>query len=404
MSYKALQNTDCTTVGSADKSSGGFIKDNSVYWHPALYAMKKDGSGYMKVPTMLHKMYYRKPPASRYREPFEFPEGFRMVGGDPFRRSANTEVSGITRWQCMGPNNVGENGGFPTLHQACDAFSGLVSKVHFPHCWNGEDFKQDDPNAHMSHPEVDASFGDCPSTHPIALPHIEFETQFEMNETYKEIDPSSLVLAQGDPTGYGMHGDFFNGWVNGTIPDLLEYCPQDEYGNQDVSTCSGYEPNSTPRSDCKLKNYFEEKVDSPGASLIGCNPISLDPAPQHAVAKLGISTDSCGAGSGGSNGSDDSYEAPSSSAPAYSLSAGGFMSILPVYSSNTPPSMTFAVSTTAPVYVPEPSYGGYPAEGEDNEDDVIYVTEWVETTAVATTYAKRHNMHNHLRKHKRRPS
>ena len=92
-----------------------------------------------------------------------------------------------------------------------------------------------------------------------------------------------------------MHGDFFNGWVNGTIPDLLENCPQPEYGNQDVGECPQYEQNTTPRSECKLKNYYKEKVETPGTNLICCNPISLlDPAPKLPVALLGTSTDSCG--------------------------------------------------------------------------------------------------------------
>lgn len=380
LSYEALQNSGCTTVGSANESAGGFVKDNSVYWHPAMYAKSKGGSDYIKVPTTLHKMYYRKPPAKQYADPFQFPPGFRMVAGDPFRRSANTQVSGITHWQCMGPGNVGEGGGFPTLDQPCDAYSGLVGKVHFPHCWNGQSYSQDNPSAHMSYPEGDASFGDCPRSHPYALPHIEFENLFEMSSTWEEIDPSTLTLAQGDSTGYGWHGDFFNGWVNGTIPDLLENCPQPEYGNQDVGECPQYEHNTTPRSECKLKNYYKEKVDTPGTNLIGCNPISLlDPAPKLPVAPLGMSSDPCGSGSDGSSDSD---------------------SILPVYSSPASPPSSFAVSTTAVPYVPKASY----VDEEEVDEDVVYVTKWVEEFTTARAHAKRdlHNQqHNHLRKHKR---
>ena len=147
-----------------------------------------------------------------------------------------------------------------------------------------------------------------------------------------------------------------------------------------MGECPQYEYNTTPRSECKLKNYYKEKVDTPGANLIGCNPISLlDPAPKRPVALLGMSSDSCGSGSDGSSDSD---------------------SILPVYSSPASPPSSFAVSTTAVPYVPKASY----VDEEEVDEDVVYVTKWVEEFTTARAHAKRdlHNQqHNHLRKHKR---
>lgn len=416
LSYEGLQDTDCTTVGAADGT--GNSQDNSVYWHPALYAKKKDGSGYMKIPTNSHKMYYRKPAANKYAEPFEFPQGFRMVAGDPFLRSANNDTStnsqSITQWKCHGQDSFADDGGFPTTRGPCDAYPGLMGTIHFPHCWNGEDFNQDDPHAHMAYPEGNVESGDCPSSHPTALPHIFMENLFDMASVYDEIDPDSLALSQGDDTGYGYHADMFNGWVEGALPELFDTCPQGQYGNHDVGECPSYKPYTKSGSSCKLKNFFEENVAKPGANLCGCNPItSALYAPVLSVAKLGVSTDSCASGSSDDSSSDsgDDYEAPapsheipSYSAPAVSSPAAGG------YTSAAAPTTTFATATSAPA--PSPTWGGNWGQGsyvdsaseeEDDDEDVEWVTEWVTATAVETAYAKRDtHRHNHMRAHQRR--
>lgn len=71
LSYADLQKSDCTTVGASDGT--GNSQDKSIYWHPAMYAEKKDGSGYMKIPTNGHKFYYKNAGEGEPREPFEFP-------------------------------------------------------------------------------------------------------------------------------------------------------------------------------------------------------------------------------------------------------------------------------------------------------------------------------------------
>lgn len=38
-----------------------------------MYAEKKDGSGYLKIPTNGHKFYYKNAGEGKPREPFEFP-------------------------------------------------------------------------------------------------------------------------------------------------------------------------------------------------------------------------------------------------------------------------------------------------------------------------------------------
>jgi hypothetical protein len=102
VSYESLQKADCTTVG--DAAGNGNAQDKSIYWHPALYMEASDGSGYIKVPTNGHKMYYQDAGTGQKRNPFEFPHGFRMLAGNPFMRAAATNVQqqNITQWICHG--------------------------------------------------------------------------------------------------------------------------------------------------------------------------------------------------------------------------------------------------------------------------------------------------------------
>ena len=98
--YEELQKSGCTTVG--DASGNGNAQDKSIYWHPALYMEAADGSGYIKVPTNGHKLYYKNAGTGTPRSPFEFPHGFRMLAGNPFMRAPATNVQqqNITQWIC----------------------------------------------------------------------------------------------------------------------------------------------------------------------------------------------------------------------------------------------------------------------------------------------------------------
>lgn len=300
MTYDSLQSTSCTSVGSA--SGKGNAADNSVYWHPALYAQAKDGSGLIRIPTNGHKLYYQDAtnPKDQKANPFQFAKGLRMIAGNPFRRSANPDIhqQNITQWICHSKSgqNQGTDGGFPNNVEDCDAYPFFNGAITFPSCWNGADYDPLNPFAHMSYPDGDISAGPCPSTHPTRVPKIFIENQFDLHSVVDKIKPNTFVLAQGDDTGYGWHADFFNGWEDGAIPILLASCPEAFYGNEDAGICSAFKSGSAT-NDCKLPVQYPEEVNSPGALLPGCNPISnVDPAPMTFVAPLGSNT--CAAAGG----------------------------------------------------------------------------------------------------------
>ncbi len=146
VTYESLQKSSCTTVGAANGDSN--IADKSIYWHPALFAEASDDSGYIRIPTLGHKFYYKDAGSGTKREPFEFPQGFRMLAGNPFMRAPGDLPSqNITQWVCHASSgwNQGTAGGFPDDVTDCDQYPGFNGAIHFPHCWNGADFNPADP-------------------------------------------------------------------------------------------------------------------------------------------------------------------------------------------------------------------------------------------------------------------
>ena len=140
------------------------------------------------------------------------------------------------------------------------------------------------------------------------------------------------------------HADFFNGWKDGAIPGLLDSCDQGVYGNQDIANCSTFEKSSVPKSKCNLKTSFNERVDSPGKALPGCNPVrDTNPAPIYEIAPLGTYSTDCTL-AGGSPGGDEPAGSASSVASVAPSSKDPMESSKAMESSTAIESSTFAVT------------------------------------------------------------
>jgi hypothetical protein len=416
MTYDSLQESTCTTVGSAAHDANG--ADKSVYWHPSLYAEANDGSGYIRITSGGHKLYYRDVgnDADKKADPFEFPKNFHMVAGDQQRRTPDEDLDHqkIIEWICHTSGGqipgVDQKSGFPKDVSDCDAYPGFVGSIHFPHCWNGQE-PQPTQKDHMAYPEGDVQGGRCPSTHPIRLPHIFMENFFDLHKVANKIKPDSFVLSQGDPTGYGMHADFFNGWEMGAIPRLYEDCPQPYYGNSDIGTCPAFEKMKmgVKNTDCKVDVNFEENNDTPGKYLPGCNPISkVHPAPKHEAAALGVCSNECNM----LGGDDDSSYAPAAYAPVAQKHADSYQKHAPAPPSDGSSDKASKTTFTTNVVAPAPTPYHKPAKAAKPEDDtVVWVTEVITVTAkvdgpapthdspAPPSYAKDRRV-NHLKYHK----
>jgi len=192
--------------------------DHSNYWVPQLYHQRADGLWEM----VHHKgsaVYYQKRTCNysatatvcddSVNIPLAFPDGFRMLAGDPLRRTQSYTDFRQTAVNIMCINNgySKQYQGFPPV--TCET---MRAEVYFPGCWDGVNVDSPDHQSHVAYPAIgNFDGGVCPKSHPVAIFSIFFEFFFD---TSPYTDFNRFAFANGDPTGFGFHGDFIMGWTD----------------------------------------------------------------------------------------------------------------------------------------------------------------------------------------------
>lgn len=118
-----------------------------------------------------------------------FPEGFRMVAGNPYLRSFNSsslEQAAVT-YVCLGTSNPQTNG-FPNYK--CPL--GLRSQVFFPSCWDGVNTNSSTYVNHMAYPSLTDS-GHCPASHPKRFVSIFYEILWNTPDFADMVSTISLL-------------------------------------------------------------------------------------------------------------------------------------------------------------------------------------------------------------------
>jgi len=256
------------TATTCDKSI-----DHSNYWVPQLYHIGADKK--LELVSASHAAIYYQKRACDYSAtarscdksfvPLAFPDGFRMIAGNPFRRTQNDSdfAQKAINMMCIFTGGSIQYQGFPP--RQCNT---IRAEVYFPSCWNGKDVDTADHMSHMSYPAIgNYNGGVCPQSHPVALFSIFYEFFFDTN-TFTDID--KYVFANGDPTGYGYHGDFVMGW---TDRDALQHAHENCINAADCPTLG-----NKPQTKEKLiyPAIYEEEIGLNGtiSSLPGNNPIT----------------------------------------------------------------------------------------------------------------------------------
>jgi len=249
--------------------------DHSNYWVPQLYHQRNDKMWEL-VPFSGTAVYYQiracdYSPTARSCNytvtPLAFPDGFRMVAGDPLRRSQNNSdfAQKAVNIMCIFDGGSIQYQGFPP--RQCNV---MRSEVYFPSCWDGKNLDSPDHKSHVAYPAIgNYNGGVCPESHPVALLSIFYEFFFQTKSFYTSPEDRKFAFANGDPTGFGYHGDFIMGW---TDRSLLQTAHRDC-----VTSANCPKLGNQPQSSRTLifPAIYEEEVglNGPIASLPGNNTI-----------------------------------------------------------------------------------------------------------------------------------
>ncbi|EJF58364.1 WSC-domain-containing protein [Dichomitus squalens LYAD-421 SS1] len=265
-----LVQSNCTTIPVQP--------DKSNYWAPQLYHRDQQTGQLTPIPTSFNIYYLQRP--GPLNQPIKaFPKGLRMLAGDTERRSYNASSFADQAISFVCQDFSGAHDNDPDWAERPDFFDhncpdGMRAEVFFPSCWDGVNLDSSDHKSHLSYPIQNFNSGDCPDSHPVHLVSLFYEMLVQVDQ-FDYWGPGTWVLANGDTSGYGHHGDFTNGWDVDLLQNALDNCPN---ANGNVMDCPVLAAvfDQASASACVLEtDIVDEEIgfNAPLTILPGCNPL-----------------------------------------------------------------------------------------------------------------------------------
>ncbi|KAF8348791.1 hypothetical protein F5887DRAFT_1241665 [Amanita rubescens] len=227
LSTANLRGSQCTSMP--------IPQDKSNYWFPLLYFQWANGS-FTSVNggvLILSIDYLFSNPAGNTTA---FPDDFRMISGTPTLRTydASSFAQQAVTFLCLDFNGVSTRSNElpPT-----ECPSGIRSQINFPSCWDGVNVDSPDHKSHVSFLSTGPDSGSCTDPkYPVTLPRVFMEVYWSSGDfdSYRSqaMNPKQpFVFSNGDPTGYGYHADFVNGWDAGVLQNAVNKCNCNIYGD-----------------------------------------------------------------------------------------------------------------------------------------------------------------------------
>ncbi|KAI1789216.1 WSC-domain-containing protein [Ganoderma leucocontextum] len=265
-----LVQSNCTTIPVQP--------DKSNYWAPQLYHQDQETDMFTPIPTSFN-IYYLMRPGPKNESIKAFPPGLRMVAGDTNRRSYNASdfAQQAVSFVCL--DESGAHANDPDWAERPNFFDhncpdGMRAQVFFPTCWDGVNLDSPDHKAHMAYPIQNYNTGDCPDTHPVHLVSLFYEMVVSVDQ-YSYWGNGTWVLANGDTTGYGHHGDFTNGWDVDLLQEAIDTCTQAQGNVMDCPPLAAVFDQASADA-CVLETQIVDEdtgFSAPISVLPGCNPL-----------------------------------------------------------------------------------------------------------------------------------
>ncbi|KAL4915442.1 hypothetical protein BDW62DRAFT_212691 [Aspergillus aurantiobrunneus] len=249
---------DMRTARNASGTACEVAIDKSNYWIPALYHAARNGSFEMVEYEWSASYYLNR--ACDYVESAQACSDGSYPLAPPAGTYNNSDFAQrAISHMCLGRDGTSNE----TKHLPRQPCEKLRPQVFFPSCWDGKNHDNVDHKSHMEYPvNGDYNKGICPKTHPVAIFSIFVEFIFN-TKTFPDYE--NWIYSTGDRIGYGLHGDFINGW---TDQDALQ---------TDFKMCTRKEWLSDPR--CSITKT-QKKLLVP-LSLEPQAPIPLDELGQN---------------------------------------------------------------------------------------------------------------------------
>ncbi|KAH8820776.1 hypothetical protein F5884DRAFT_745119 [Xylogone sp. PMI_703] len=297
----AFQRTMSTTTAVNAKDSTCDKKlDKSNYWQPQLYHHRSDGQ-FELIEFQGSAIYYLNracdyaPGRTTCPQGFNAappPAGLRMLSGNPTLRfnfwwnwlivlvtlrtfDPNSFAQQAIQHVCLRENDSPTFNSLPPM--ACLR---MRAETFFPSCWDGVNLDSADHTSHLTNlkvafPAIGAyNGGVCPESHPKAIFSVFYEFFYD---TSAVTDFNRWVWAMGDPTGYGLHGDFINGWNQAALNNVVATCqgPNGFFDpNCSVNAGQGGAVNLNPEVPAPSEAVG---LNGPIAALPGNNPVTGTP-------------------------------------------------------------------------------------------------------------------------------
>ncbi|KAF5327727.1 hypothetical protein D9619_004538 [Psilocybe cf. subviscida] len=278
--------TNTSFLRQSECSSIPIPQDKSAYWFPHLYFQWNNGSftslngGAVICPSAPeiiadpHQDYlFSDTPGTTTA----FPDDFRMLSGDPTLRTYNesSHAQQAVTFLCLDFNGVSTK---YNMLPPISCPSGIRAQINFPSCWDGKNVDSPDHKSHVAFLSGGPDTGTCSDPNfPVVIPRIFMElywssSDFDSVRSQARNATQPFVYSYGDPTGYGYHADFINGWDAGVLQKAVDGCNCNPYGDATCCVNKGLFDMDQGKN-CRITKAINEQTTGTLLKLPGNNPV-----------------------------------------------------------------------------------------------------------------------------------